>query len=251
MDRQLCFWELSYLNGKIFFSNNSFNGLFETDRNFDKVKFLGSFPDEDLDGINLHRKVFVYGNSLFFVPFFGSAISEYIPDEKIFKTYLIEGHVKNVSYSDSFRKNDCIYLLTSDNEKKFKVFDLKSRQFIAETEEINETDKLKGDLSEGRLSFDDYDVTYEGNTNKVKIIEKVTGKTQEKTVESAETDHIRGELTVKSLEKRISRCFYETEEANFFNLEDYLTFIEKRERTKRKSCGECGKMIWEWIKNNS
>ena len=117
-----------FVNDYLWFSNNTFNGLFRFDFNNNKIEFMDFFPNELINQINTHKKCFVYNNKLVFLPALGNFISIYDIEEKSFNTielgFATNNNcdkvadavlIKNQLYIVPISQNDDLAVLNIDN----------------------------------------------------------------------------------------------------------------------------------------
>ena len=83
--RYLAFENL-YDDGENFwFTAYDFNALFRMDRKTWKTEYIGSFPDEPIDGKRLYGPIVGCGGKLYFTPLFADEIAEYDIASRIFR----------------------------------------------------------------------------------------------------------------------------------------------------------------------
>lgn len=77
------------------FTSYDFNGLFQMDKNFENIKFMGFFPDEQIDGVRLYGRIISVGELLLFSPLSAKKISIYNKKDKKFSQILISLQEEN------------------------------------------------------------------------------------------------------------------------------------------------------------
>ena len=73
----LSFFDGEIVDNKLYFSNNSFNGLFAFDFSKKSCEYIDVFEKEELWSYNLHMKCIKYNDFLVFIPEFGVNINLY------------------------------------------------------------------------------------------------------------------------------------------------------------------------------
>lgn len=77
MDKYLSFYDATFYNDYIWFSNVNFNGLFKTNMKDYSTEFVTYFPGEIMEQKSMHGKTVVYGECIIFVPMRGKNIHIY------------------------------------------------------------------------------------------------------------------------------------------------------------------------------
>ena len=79
-------FECMYDDGEyIWFSAFCFNALFKMKKSSRKAEYVGSFPNERMDGFRLYMSIAAYGSKLFFAPGSANEIAEYDIKTGLFK----------------------------------------------------------------------------------------------------------------------------------------------------------------------
>ncbi|SDP35193.1 hypothetical protein [Selenomonas ruminantium] len=116
-------------DGYMYFSENSFNGLFRYRVGETKAEFLGSFPGEEPWQGDLHRNVFVKGDKLFFIPINGHGISVYDCRNSKFNLLKIPGgDDEYVHYMQCIEVDEKLMLIPVNLNTPFAFFDLKNEK---------------------------------------------------------------------------------------------------------------------------
>ncbi len=126
-------WNLSTYEGQaiddyIWFSNNTFNGLFRTDIKTGITEWIDRFPDEAADKWSMHKKCFRYYDKLVFLPAYGNHIHIYDTKSNTFQSiqYDDESEATIDRISDACMYGDSIYIFPVNIEGDLKRFDLKT-----------------------------------------------------------------------------------------------------------------------------
>lgn len=113
-----------------YFSSIDFNGLFRQKIGNIYCEFISFFEKEDLDQVNLHRRVFFNESSLFFIPYRGRGISEYnlMTKEMNYFPLFNNSNKKLFYYSQAHLIEDGILLVPENEKTDFIIFYLKKRK---------------------------------------------------------------------------------------------------------------------------
>lgn len=123
MSQEIHFIDMAVVNGTGYYSHSDFNALFAMNMETYKTSYVGCFPEEKLDQEYIHRKVIVYEQSLFFIPFNGKGISEYNIVTNEFSFYQLNVLKDINSYSNAFVYNHSIVMIPSYEKYEFLIFD--------------------------------------------------------------------------------------------------------------------------------
>lgn len=96
-------------NGMIWFSNNTFNGLFNMEVSTGVIKYVRPFPDEELMIVGCHKKCLAIDDRLFFIPCNGHNIHIYDINKDEFTSIPINNSGKEFC-SDSIYIDGYIYI---------------------------------------------------------------------------------------------------------------------------------------------
>ena len=123
------FMDVAHHGGYIYFSETSFNGLFRCKEGDTKAEFLGRFPGEDLWQGDLHRKIYVQGDRLYFIPMNGHGISIYDCRDKTFEMLKVPGTKKDDVHFDQWIELEKEILLIPLNlNTPFAIFNINSEK---------------------------------------------------------------------------------------------------------------------------
>ena len=114
-------------NGKLWFSNNKFNGLFCMNLNNMEVRFVSYFPEEKHGRWAMHKKCLVYKDKLIFVPAFGNHIHVYNILNGEISAYQIDEDTSEQSVdrvSDAIISDGYVYLLPMNYNGELKRFNV-------------------------------------------------------------------------------------------------------------------------------
>lgn len=130
---------------KIWFSNLSFNSLMQMDLNTAKITVIGKFPDYGIEERNLHRRVFLYGNRLYFIPRYGKTIDIYDISENNFKT--IKMPEINTPIADAVKIKKEIWMFPASTEDSVYVFHIDDRTVTPHTWLFDQINKSAEDTN--------------------------------------------------------------------------------------------------------
>lgn len=100
-------------DGYMWFSNDTFNGLFRMDINSGGIEFLAVFPGEKMMVYGLHKRCFRYSHFLIFLPAASKFIHIYDLEDGSFRTVLFYGEEKNrEKIADAVLVNGKIYMFS-------------------------------------------------------------------------------------------------------------------------------------------
>ena len=123
------FMDVAHHNGYVYFSENSFNGLFRYKEGDNEAEFLGRFPEEDLWQWDLHRNVFVYMDKLYFIPMNGHGISVYDCKNGSFEMLHIPGIDNDyVRFDQCVELDKEIFLIPLNLNTPFVLFNLLTKE---------------------------------------------------------------------------------------------------------------------------
>lgn len=120
------FHDLIEVDGYIYYSESTFNGLFRYKTDDTHAEYLGVFHNEDIWQWDLHRRIVKYGDGLFFIPLNGRGISIYQPSKSQFDYIEIcKENEKNVHFSDTIMiDDDNVLLVPQWDSDLFMILDL-------------------------------------------------------------------------------------------------------------------------------
>ena len=114
IEENLQFYDCCICDGKMYFSAQERNGLFEYDLSSKTTKKILSFENEDSLKINIHRRVFLYNHKLIFIPHYGRHIHIVNMDDWSQRALcVIDNDDGVVNYSNAFDLGDQILLIPS------------------------------------------------------------------------------------------------------------------------------------------
>ena len=139
-------------NGKLWFSNKNFNGLFSIDVVTNELKYISSFPGEKLERWGMHKKCLIYKNRLIFIPAYGNNIHVYAPYDDSMITYQFDSNDLEKDpqidrVSDAVIRDGCVYILPMDYEGELKKFDVETGtlesvpEFMKQIREVSSDEK--------------------------------------------------------------------------------------------------------------
>lgn len=115
--------------GYIWFSNNTFNGLFRMNISTKKIEYIGFFPKISILNRLTHKKCFLYNDKLYFLPAFSNYIHIYDLKNKKFETIEFANSDQLIlkdRVGDAVLLDDEIYIFSWLEEKPLIIFDLHS-----------------------------------------------------------------------------------------------------------------------------
>lgn len=118
------------------------NGLFKYNYETEECSFITVFEGEYVAPC-LHRKAFVYGNEIWFMPCEAERIAMYDINKKVVQYYEIKNRVKSVAYWNGYRVGDVLYFMPRDVRTPIAVIDLKTKNISMKKMQID----IKGLLS--------------------------------------------------------------------------------------------------------
>lgn len=90
VDTSLSFYDGAFWDGKLYFSNRPYNGLFCADVTTGATEYLGRFPGEPRSAQALHKRVVADAGKLYFFPGYGHAIDVYSLEERSFSSIPVD-----------------------------------------------------------------------------------------------------------------------------------------------------------------
>lgn len=126
--RELQFADAHIEGNSLFFSARNMNGLFRYKIGESKTEFLGHFKDEIIWQRTLHRQVINVENYLYFIPYNGQGISIYNKQTQTFSFVKIKER-NLISVSRAFLLGQKIYMIPSDLDTPWIVFDIDSHNY--------------------------------------------------------------------------------------------------------------------------
>ena len=132
----------------IWYSNQTFNGLFRTSIETLHTEFVAFFPDDDLLATGLHYKCFLYGEYLIFLPWLSNKIHLYNMNSGKFSA--IELDCDRACFSDVVKVDDYLLLFPFFSSGHLYKFDLKLMHAV-KVDAFNDSVKENIDLSEGAI----------------------------------------------------------------------------------------------------
>lgn len=127
MSEGLHFWEPVFADNRIFFSCSDYNALFELNMESQKAYYVQSFENEKLLQDNLHRKGVFYDGSIYFIPYWGTGISEFAVDTEEMHFYPLSDDGSMVCYSNAFLVDDTIILIPTDDRFPLALFNCRDK----------------------------------------------------------------------------------------------------------------------------
>jgi hypothetical protein len=129
-------WNLSMycavrVDNRLFFSNNSFNGLFFIDINTHEIIRVDSFPNENITKRNMHKKCLLIGKKVFFIPAFGNYIDVYDTENNTIDSYFLENKGNNNridNASDAIVIDDDVYIFPMRLDCDLRVFNTRTNE---------------------------------------------------------------------------------------------------------------------------
>lgn len=112
-------------NGYLWFSNNTFNGLFRMRMENGEIEFVDFFPNETLGQTFSHKKCLAFKDRLYFFPALGNYITIYDVQNVQFSSIEFP-RGKADSCSDAVLVDDKIYIFPADNQSDLFCLDTKT-----------------------------------------------------------------------------------------------------------------------------
>ena len=117
------------VNNILYFSSNSFNGLFKIDLSTKKQTFLGIFDNCPAFKVNQHRSAYYWNNKIVFAPFICNHVA--IFDIETEKTeYIKIKETNDAYYMGSFLDNDNLWLFGGYYTDSFLKINLKTGEVL-------------------------------------------------------------------------------------------------------------------------
>lgn len=130
-------------NGYLWFSNNTFNGLFRMKMNGGEIEFVGHFPEETIDRTSMHKKCLAVQDYLYFFPALGNHIHIYnVQSGKFSSIEFPRGEMD--SCSDAVLVKDKIYIFPADKQTDLYCLDIKTSSLQAIPSFRKQYSKVKG-----------------------------------------------------------------------------------------------------------
>lgn len=129
-------------DGYLWFSNNTFNGLFRMNNADGKIDFVASFPDEDMNQTAMHKKCIAVNNRIYFFPALGKHIHIYdLSSRKISSMEFSGGEID--ACSDAVLVQDKIYIFPADSQSDLHCLDTKTNTLFVIPSFRKQYEKLK------------------------------------------------------------------------------------------------------------
>lgn len=125
-DNDITFNDSYIVEGKMYFSCNTLNGLFCYDYEKESLAWVGMFPGEKVLAANLHQRVFEYKGKLYFAPYNATHISVYDYTNGVFDS--IEVGQSPARGMDALLYNEVLWIFYSNKEHSVICINLENRQ---------------------------------------------------------------------------------------------------------------------------
>lgn len=134
-----------------YFSNRSYNGLFQVELDTGKTKFLGNFEDEPLSEYNIHWELFAQENQIYFLPRRGRHVHIYsLKDQSITAIEIRKASETFFRIGEIIIDKTLLTFLPIEKEAPVKRLDLKTLL----VSEVTEKETINGIyLSKSRTAF--------------------------------------------------------------------------------------------------
>jgi len=108
----------------LWFSNNTFNGLFRMNIKTKGIERVAVFSDEPITRLAMHKKCLCYGKKLIFLPAYGNHIHVFDTSTDDMQTWEFDGNTERTidAISDACIAGDKVYILPVKKGEDLKVF---------------------------------------------------------------------------------------------------------------------------------
>lgn len=141
--RKIPFLAGAKIKNEIYFSAMHMNGLFKYNYETEECSFITVFEGECVAPC-LHRKAFVCGNEIWFMPCEAKKIAMYDVDKGEMQYYKILDCEKPIAYWNGYRDGDILYFMPRDVRIPIAVIDLKTKNISMKKMQINLKAPLAG-----------------------------------------------------------------------------------------------------------
>ena len=119
---------------KLFFSDNSFNGLFKMDLENFEAEFIGEFPGEEVGKSIIHKSAFVYGDKVIFTPNQGNNVHIYdIKREELVSIPIYKANNARYAFSESVISKNILYIMPGNIIQPIITVNLDNYEFGIKT----------------------------------------------------------------------------------------------------------------------